>query len=107
MGKEGSPVNRRSRTTLLLLILLLASLGAMVAWAGSSTHVDLFWQVLSGGGAPAASGSSRIALNGSIGQATIGVSSSTGGDTLLRSGYWPGTAEAGWEVLLPIIIRAP
>ena len=95
----------RTRTTLLALALL-ATLGAAVAWAGSSTHVDLFWQVLSGGGAPAASGADRVALNGSLGQAAIGVSSSTGG-TVLRSGYWPGTAEAGWEILLPIVLRAP
>jgi hypothetical protein len=99
-------VNKRARTTLLTLILL-AFLGAAVAWAGSSTHVDLFWQVFSGGGAPAASGSGRVALNGSLGQAAIGVSSSSGGGTVLRSGYWPGTAGAGWEILLPIVLRAP
>jgi hypothetical protein len=85
----------------------LALLGAAVAWAGSSTHADLFWQVLGGGGAPAASGSGQVALNGSLGQTAIGVSFSTGGDTVLRAGYWPGTAEAGWEILLPIVLRAP
>ena len=95
----------RTRTTLLALAIL-AFVGAAVAWAGSSTHVDLFWQVLSGGGAPSASGADRVALNGSLGQAAIGVSSSSGG-TVLRSGYWPGTAEAGWEILLPIVLRAP
>ena len=98
-------MNKRARTALLALALM-AFLGATIVWAGSSTHVNLFWQVLSGGGAPAASGSGRVALNGSLGQAAIGVSSSSGG-TVLRSGYWPGTAEAGWEILLPIVLRAP
>ena len=63
--------------------------------------------MLSGGGAPAASGSGRVALNGSLGQSAIGVSALGSGGTVLRSGYWPGTAQAGWEILLPIVLRAP
>ena len=33
---------------------LLAALGAVAVWADSAGRVDLFWHVLSGGGAPAA-----------------------------------------------------
>jgi hypothetical protein len=96
----------RARTIRIGLLALLLIMEAAVAWAGSSTRVDLLWQVLSGGGAPSASRSGQVALNGTLGQTAIGVSSSTGG-TVLRSGYWPGTAKAGWEILLPIVLRAP
>ena len=98
-------MNRAQRT--LLALALLAFLGVAVAWAGSSTHVDLFWQVLSSGGGPAASGSDRVALNGSLGQTAIGVSSSSGGSTVLHSGYWRRTTDAGWEIFMPIVLRAP
>ena len=100
-------MSKRTHTTLPILILLLVALGAIVVWAGSSVHTNLFWQVLNSGGVPATSGSSHIALNGSLGQTAIGISSSADSATVLRSGYWPGTMGAGWEVLLPIIIRSP
>jgi hypothetical protein len=96
----------RARTALLVLAFL-AFVGVAAVWAGRSAHVNLFWQVLSGGGGPVASGSGRVALNGSLGQTAIDVSSSGGDSTVLRSGYWPGTTGTGWEVFLPIVLRAP
>ena len=99
-------MNKRVRTAFLALTVLAILLVATIARAGSSTHHNLFWQVLSGGGAPAASGSGKVSLNGSLGQAAIGVSTSTGRDTVLRAGYWPGTAESGWEILFPLVVNS-
>ena len=87
-----------------LLVLLLFLLAA-VAWAGSSTRYRLFWQVLSSGGAPAASRSGRVSLNGTLGQAATGVSTSASGDTVLQAGYWRGADEAEWSICLPVVVN--
>ncbi|HSR29388.1 MAG TPA: hypothetical protein VLY63_02410 [Anaerolineae bacterium] len=82
-----------------LLVLLLAG----VAAAGSSGPHAVDWQVLTGGGAPAVSGSGLVALNGSLGQTAIG--SSAIGDTSLGAGFWYATGEHNYQIYLPITLR--
>lgn len=87
----------------ILLILLLAG----VVRAGSSDNFAINWQVLSGGGAPAATG--NVTLNGSLGQTAIGPS--TGDNLSLGAGYWYGSnllsiAPGNEPVYLPIILRS-
>lgn len=82
-----------------LLIFLLIG----VVWAGSSAHYAIDWQLLSGGGAPAASGSGDVALNGSLGQTAIGTSGSE--HYSLGAGYGYGTAPGEQRIYLPIVLR--
>ena len=96
-------MDERARTALLILVLLLATLGTAVAWASSSDHVAVDWQVLSAGGAPALSGSGRLALNGSLGQTAIGPAAA--GVSSLGAGYWYGLGERRYQVYLPLVLR--
>jgi hypothetical protein len=86
-------------TFLALLLLLLAS-GALAA---SSAHYAVDWQVLSAGGAPAASNSGHVAMNGTLGQTAIGPSS--GSQTSLWAGFWYSIKQAVIDLFLPIIVR--
>jgi hypothetical protein len=95
----------RARMAVLGPVFLLIFLLAGVVWAGSSAHYAVDWQVMSGGGAPAASGSGDVTLNGSVGQTAIGPSS--GGDYNLAAGYWYGAEkEEEGAVYLPLILRS-
>lgn len=91
----------RTRIALAGLVALLLFLLAGVVWAGSSANYAVEWWVMSGGGAPAASGA--VALNGSLGQTAIGPSA--GGDYDLGAGYWYGLGGRAYPVYLPIILR--
>jgi hypothetical protein len=93
-----------TRIALSGLVALLLFLLAGAAWAGSSTHYAVDWQVLSAGGAPAASGSGAVALNGSLGQTAIGLSSASHG--ALGAGFWYGAGPAGFELYLPLVVRS-
>ena len=73
-----------------LVVLSVLLLGGVVR-AGSSDSYAVEWWVMSGGGAPAVSGSGNVALNGSLGQTAIGPSA--GGDATLGAGYWYGVGE--------------
>ena len=84
------------------LVALLLFLLAGVAWARSSDHYAVDWQVLSGGGAPAASGSGHVALNGTLGQTAIGPGASTHAD--LGAGFWYGMGERMHAVYLPLVL---
>ncbi len=97
------------RVTLICLIVLLLFLVAGVAWAGSSDNYAVEWWVKSGGGAPAASVSGDITLNGALGQTAIG-NSTAGSNYVLGAGYWSArgpyagaTLEEG--IYLPLILR--
>jgi hypothetical protein len=92
--------SRVLRTGLLALPLLLL---ATVAWAASPLDSDLPWDVLSGGGAPAESGSGHVALNGSLGQTAIGPSADTHGS--LGAGFWYGLGPRGYSIYLPLVLR--
>jgi hypothetical protein len=78
----------------LLLVFALAG----VAFAGSSPRFDVYWQVLSGGGAPAEAGG--VSLNGSLGQAVIGQSTSARFD--LDAGYW---RQGSHMIYLPLVVK--
>jgi hypothetical protein len=91
----------RTRIALAGLVALLLFLLAGVVWAGSSDNYAVEWWVMSGGGAPAASG--NITLNGSLGQTAIGPSAGGGYD--LGAGYWYGLGGRVYPVYLPIILR--
>ena len=82
---------------LVLPLLLLAS----IAWAGSSANYAVDWQVLSGGGAPAAGGG--VTLNGTLGQTAIGSSSIS--NRVLGAGFWYGLGEGVFELYLPLVLR--
>ena len=88
----------------LLPLLLLAGLAvASMVWAGSSDGATVEWSVLSGGGAPAASSSGAVTLNGTLGQATIG--SSSGPGATVGAGFWYGLGEGIYEIYLPVTLR--
>lgn len=92
----------RTRVALAGLGVLLLLLVAAAAWAGSSANYAVDWQVLSGGGAPAVSGSEAVSLNGSLGQTVVGVASSASSE--LCAGFWCGTA-IEYSVYLPLVLR--
>jgi hypothetical protein len=95
---------RRIRITSLGLGVLFILLLAVTTWAGSSDNYAIDWSVMSGGGAPAASGSGNVALNGSLGQTAIGPSASTGGEYALGAGYWLEEEPAPY-FYLPVVLR--
>ena len=87
-----------------LSVLLLAGLAlAGIVWAGSSDGTAVDWSVLSGGGAPAESGSGHLALHGTLSQTAISSSSGTGAD--LGAGFWYGLGEGAYRLYLPLVMR--
>jgi hypothetical protein len=77
--------------------------------AQTSAHYDLSWHVLSAGGREMTSGSHTI--HGTLGQFAIGPA--TSGQTSVGSGYWPGVQQTvggpvpgGYEIYLPIVLKA-
>ncbi len=99
-----------SRTQILRLglaalsLLLLAGLSlAGIVWAGSSDGTAVDWSVLSGGGAPAESGSGAVTMNGTLGQTAIGPGASIGAD--LGAGFWYGLGEGAYQLYLPLVLR--
>jgi len=87
-------------------VLLCSLLLAGVVWAMSSASYAIEWDVIGGGGGPMSSAS--YAVNSTLGQATIGLSSSTSYG--LGAGYWYGVVEAapsplGYTIFLPIILK--
>jgi hypothetical protein len=86
-----------------VLIVLACLALAGVTWAGSADGTAVDWQVLSGGGAPAVSGSGHVALNGSLGQTAIGYSSTSHG--ALDAGFWYGVGEGKFQIYLPLVLR--
>ena len=82
------------------LAVLIIVLVAGVAIAASSASFTINWQVLSGGGAPAAS-AGNVKLNGSLGQTAIGHSSSA--SYSLDSGYW--LKASGYKIFLPVVMN--
>ena len=81
-----------------LSVLLLLAGGAL---AMRSTHYWLDWHtpLTGGGGGPASS--THYAVNLTVGQTAIGVSSSSNYQVCL--GYWCGTA-GPWRIYLPLVL---
>jgi hypothetical protein len=85
-------------------LLLLAGLALVgMAWAGSSTTYTVDWQVLSGGGAPALSGSGHVALSGTLGQTAVG--DSLGDGVTLGAGFGYGAGRGAYSIYLPLVLR--
>ena len=97
---------KKRRLVALGLAVLLIILLAGVAVAARSASFAINWQVLSGGGAPAAT-VGDVSLNGSLGQTAIGPSSSA--SYSLNAGYWleKGVAPAPpqFKIFLPVVSR--
>ena len=91
----------RRATLFWALVLLLLLAGVVLADTVQIPSVD--WQVLSGGGAPAVSGSGEVALNGTLGQTAIGSSSIS--NRVLGAGFWYGVGEGVFEIYLPLVLR--
>jgi len=89
----------RRATLFWALVLLLLLTGVVLADTAQIPSVD--WQVLSGGGAPAAGGG--VTLNGTLGQTAIGPSSAS--NRVLGAGFWYGVGEGVFEIYLPLVLR--
>jgi hypothetical protein len=72
-------------------------------WAKNSDATGLNWQVMSAGGAPAASNSGHINMNGTLGQTAIGTSSI--GQTSILAGFWHSLKQAVLDLFMPLIQR--
>ena len=94
---------RKSRLVLSIVLVLLLLLVAGGVLASSSQMYSIDRQVLSAGGAPAASSSGHVSMNGTLGQTAIGVSST--GQTTLWAGFWQRVQQVMSDIFLPIIMR--
>ncbi len=92
---------KRKLLILLLTLLLSGLLLAQIAVAMSSTNYRLDWSTALTGGGGAAS-STHYAINFTVGQVAIGVSTSTHYGSSL--GYWYGTT-GGYKIFLPLIMK--
>jgi hypothetical protein len=83
--------------------LILALILVTVTRADYDAESGIEWQVLSGGGAPAAHELGSYALNGSLGQSIIGAASNDGLE--VSSGFWYGVSREITYLYLPISIN--
>ena len=86
---------------LLIFILFVIHFFCKDAEAQNRGDVAIPWSILSGGGAPASSGS--VVLNASLGQTAIGFYSSTHFD--LWSGFWNKPGDLLFIIRLPMILK--
>jgi hypothetical protein len=89
----------RRTSILLTLITFLALVGSALAMSSTNYRLDWFTPLTGSGGAPAAS--ATYALNFTVGQAVIGVSSSDNFQACL--GFWCEVARP-WRVYLPLVL---
>ncbi len=89
------------RTVILLtLAVLLLLAGSTLAMDSDNYALEWFTPLTSGGGGAASS--DNYAINFTVGQTAIQVSSSTNYGACL--GYWCGVAEAKYAIYLPLIL---
>ena len=93
----------RIRTIFVGLVLLMLLFLVGVVWAGSSPNYSVDWSVLSGGGAAVESSSGEVALNGTLGQTTIGSSAAIQGE--LGAGFWYGLGKGESTIYLPVVLN--
>jgi hypothetical protein len=91
----------RQRTLILILIAFLLLVGSAVAMDSANYKLEWFTPLTGGGGAAS---STNYAVNLTVGQSAIGVSSSTSYEGCL--GYWCESA-TGHTVYLPLVLRNP
>jgi len=87
-------------TVLLALTAILLLASSALAMSSTNYRLDWFTPMTGGGGAPASS--ARYAVNFTVGQTAIGVSSSANYGVGL--GYWYGAA-AQFRIFLPLLLR--
>lgn len=95
--------NKRLIVATITLGILLAFILVTTTLAGYNAPHLIPWQVLSGGGAPAAFESISVSINSSLGQSIIGPSSN--GDLEINSGFWYGASGEFIYLYLPISIN--
>lgn len=85
---------------LILSVLLVALVGGGVALAQTSTHYNLEWHVIGGGGQPASS--AHYAVNSTAGQGAASPPLSTSANYAVSGGYW---YSGGYTIYLPVVLR--
>ena len=92
------------RKWMILVALIASLLLAGIAVAAPSGH-SVDWWVMGGGGGSGSAG--NISLNGTVGQAVVGVDGS--GDYVVCAGFWYGLGPCGeppgFSVYLPTVLR--
>jgi len=91
---------RRSLPFAIVLLCALVLAGSVLAMDSTNYWLDWFTPLTGGGGGPASS--TNYAVNFTVGQTAIGLSSSTNYGVGL--GYWYGV-EAGYKIYLPLILK--
>ncbi len=95
-----SPARKHLRSAL-FLVLLLILVPSLVQAAGSSGF-RLSKAVLSGGGAPAVSGST-VSMNGSLGQPIAGAAASD--KAVLNGGFWSADAVGSYRYIFILVYK--
>lgn len=100
-------MNRRYVAVLIVLFLGLALAFATVTVLAQGGTPAIHWWVIAAGGGP--SSGTGVAINDTLGQPIIGLSSSSG-DVALGAGYWYATAfgaepGSGYVSYFPIILK--
>lgn len=93
-------MNGRSFSTLVGILCCLLGIGGALALAQGTAGIN--WSTLGSGGG-ALTGSSRIAVNGTLGQPVTGFSSAEG--VSLDAGFWYGTGVT-YRIHLPLVLRS-
>jgi hypothetical protein len=100
-SKEKKGLMKKS-TPLLTLVVLILLAGSALAMSSDNYRLDWFTPLTGGGGG--AANSTNYAVNFTVGQTAIGISSSTNYGT--RLGYWCDTTAAGqFRIYLPLVLR--
>lgn len=89
----------KQKITTLAIVLICSLLLSRVVLAYVSPTID--WHVIGGGGGPVEAGT--YALDGTIGQAVVGLATDTSLE--ICSGFWCGAAAAGYKIYLPVVLR--
>lgn len=84
-----------------ILIILVVSTVAGIAFASSGGSYELSWWTIDGGGGTSSGGVYEI--SGTIGQPDAGEMS--GGDYAVSGGFWGRFVSAVYELFLPLIMR--
>ena len=87
---------------MLVLAVLILLLAVSTVLAQTGGDYDLSWSTIDGGGRESYGGS--YSLMGTASQPDAGAALS-GGAYPLVGGFWPGAAEAGASIYLPVILR--
>ena len=85
---------------LILGVLLVVLVGGSVALAQTSTHYNLEWHVIGGGGQSV--GSAHYAVNSTAGQGAASPPLATSAHYTVSGGYW---YSGVYKIYLPLVLR--